>query len=182
MQKGKIKIKGSTTEERFKSIEKFIQHLFGRMHKTVTFAAPPIPISSFCERLSFDDNVMVRYICSFKGTIKNIIFFCDKIKKSQISLIVSIENSKGIIETKFKRKSGTVSKSSMEYDVEQGDRITIKAYSTIDSDITNAWIGFLINIDKSSYDFEQQNIDQLGSYYAKEIRALCEGSTEDEQE
>jgi len=168
---GKIfELTGKTTATKFRQIEKTLQHMLRRLHKTVTFAASPIPVSSFIEQAKKGD-IFLRYLAP-RGEIKSFTFYfeLDGAPSTEVQFRVTFAGDKESFSKDFGAKPNRANKARELVKVSNGTRVSIELLS--DVTITNVWCGFLLELDFKEYSYEQKNITQIELLYDKEIKEV----------
>ena len=166
----KIRLKGSTTEEKLRHVERILQQYSKRLNKKIIEKRLPFPISFYINQ-PVDGNLF-KYIFPFKGVIRDIVFVIEKfplddtereVKFIDINLSIKSESVEVKHNIKIKDKNYTLELSEK---VEKGDRISldIPKETLIPQGI---WVGFSFLPDLSTAKTEIKLIEE--DSYGEEI-------------
>ena len=136
----KVKIKGNSSDEKFKHVEKMITHLSeNRSGKYIVCSMPPIPVSSYNETVGADGDLL-KFMCPMKGSVKNVSFFCDTNKEKNVIIEWVVYKGKSEAIQELEVKTGKINSVKLKVDIVKGDMITIRLVS--DVVLSNIWVSF----------------------------------------
>ena len=166
-----IKIKGDTTEAKFAYIEKVLNRMSRRLHKTVIGVMPPIPVM-FSTEVPKGDGEIFTFLCPASGIITDV---CMVVKEfddqTPVEFIASVEGQTQGNSAKFKtRKNLTIVK--LDLLVKPGDLLTLK--TSMPDNIRGIWLSFLYQI--------RTNKSSQTKYIAEELFNLLEEENFDAEE
>lgn len=154
----RLKLKGETSGDKFAHLERILHHISQRIHKTVTYGIPPVPISFYALEMLEDQ---FRMMSPLEGVIPSLIFYCDKVGKGEeVEFFLRVENPDGMDKHWFSGKSGKTIVAEKEIQLKVGSRISIGIRSG-EEPITNVWIGFGIKPSTKEYDFTKIALEEF---------------------
>ena len=166
-----IKIKGDTNEQKFEYLEKVLNRMRRKLHKTVIGVMTPIPVM-FSTEVPRGDGEIFTFLCPASGTITDV---CMVVKEfddqTPVEFIASVEGQTQGSSAKFRtRKNLTIVELNLQ--VKPGDLLTLK--TSMPDNIRGIWLSFLyqMGINKSAQ----------ANYIADELYALIEEENFDAEE
>lgn len=161
-------VKGNTTEAKFKSIQRTLEHFYNRLHHTIIGAMPPVPISHFAE-LPEEDGTIWRYIFPLGGMLKvGVVYIEELLDDVPVEFTAKVNSIHGGAFHSFVTKRHSEVMVPM-LPVATGDRLV---FSTAEPDkVKGIWVGLLLEVKLSDMNKEHFVIDQF--------EKLLEGGMED---
>ncbi len=157
-------IKGSTPEEKFKSIDNILRRMNLKLQRTIIGVMPPIPISSYID-IPGSDRIILRYFFVSDGKITKGGIAVEKYNiKTSVKFSVTFNGPKAGRRYIFETRS-PLHLELMDMPIEAGDRLIVKV-DTVGTDDTHnvvegVWAGFLFEVDIKSMNKEEFLIDEL---------------------
>jgi len=151
-------VKGSTAEEKFKSINKVFEHMAIRLRKKVVGIMPPSPLFAYVTKAS-EDGVIARFVLPAKGKVTKIAMAVKKYAgKDGADFECGIVTQGNEFSYKFKTKK-PVELVDLDKDVEPGDVVYL---SISDPDLAEGIsIGMLYEIGRANSIIKHFLIDEL---------------------
>lgn len=158
-----------STEGNFKIIYTVLNRLLRKPAKKIVYAIPPLPVSFYAAAMTEDTTL--NHLCPLKSTGNTFIFRClaeAKVKEVVFDFNILRDNQR--ITYVFNVKSGRTLIDPREIEFFVGDRISICLIEP--SNVTDVWIGFLLNIDKAAYNYNKILIDELDKTMDEELKEI----------
>jgi hypothetical protein len=160
----KIKLKGKTTVDKLKHIEKILQHFSTRLRKSVVIVIPPIPVGCFV-RVPDVDGFLFAFPFSADGDVKNIYISAKvegtaKEKKQTFSITIMHECKNDSIRATELNKSGKAI-CEMNASISAGDVLYFYTQPEFIENLKDITVGFNINVSKKDCDVSKQSIEAL---------------------
>lgn len=162
-------VRGDTTEERFEFINRMLTRLARKSHKVAVGIIPPIPISSYVEKIPQDEGVF-RFIFPVPGKIVGGVIRIDQFpeKEKEIPFTVVLRAFGERITRELRVRNGWL-KVGLDLPMDAGD--TIEILNDWFDKVSGVWIGMLFQPEVSSADIKRimtEEFDKLEDKYAKE--------------
>ena len=142
-----IEIKGNDANEKFKHLERILQRIGRRVHRTFVGLIPASPVFGFVADPVAQPTVM-QAIFPADGTITKGAIYFGRMKNKLTAIDIRFEHKDGSVNYEFAvPKKGVVT--DFGYEVKAGARMSV---SVLDPDETvgDVWIGFMYEIDMKS--------------------------------
>ena len=160
----KIKLKGKTTADKLKHIEKILQHFSTRLRKSVVIVIPPIPVGCFV-RTSDVDGFLFAFPFSGDGMVSDIYISAkvegtatEKKQDFKITVMHECEND-NIKVAKLDKKGKAVCK--MDTVINAGDVFYFYTQPEFIKNLKDITVGFNIHVSKKDCDVSKQSIEAL---------------------
>jgi len=154
-------VKGSTSEEKFASINQTLKHFSRRLHKTIIGVMPSIPVFGYVEDVP-EDGVILRHLFLGKGRItRGYLCVEEYLDDKTVSFNVEIHGEVlGASYALDNRKTLLLVKPNLE--VAAGDRLILR--TELPPRIRKVWAGFLLDFgigDMSKKPYLLDHFDKL---------------------
>lgn len=134
-------IKGTTTEDRFRSINRIFQYVFPRLGKKITCAIPPVPILIECGK-GDEKGLLCEKLIPISGIITKV-FVRIKNLKGEVQFALVISNELGSNTFKFSTKKSLIIEE-VNYAITEGSLLTL--YTDSHEAFSNVYLSALINM------------------------------------
>lgn len=158
-------IKGSTSDEKFKSLETTLRHFSRRLSHKVVGLVPATPIIRFV--VPGEDGVILNMICPAKGKITQGCVYVESGEKS-VPLCLQLKRGGKTEGNAYDIKANVPMPFRFDTEVELGDMITLwidepEVDGARVSRVRSVWLGFLYEISRglSSVDIPIEHITKL---------------------
>ena len=159
-----IKLKGNTPEEKFTHIERILNRMSRKLHKTVIGIVPPVPIMMSVEVPV--SNVLFNALIPAKGVITDVCLLVRYYtEKTGVVFEAGIAGQKLSSSVKFTTRS-IVTVKTINLEVSAGDILTFKTESP--EQIRGIWLSFLYQIGSNKADHIPYLIDELNTIIEEE--------------
>ena len=162
----KIILKGKTSEEKFKHIERFLSMFQRRLHKTMVGIIPPTMIPVNC-RTPMEDGSILSYAVPASGELLRAVMVINKFQAQDGKMVkfsYGVTNDSGDFSKTFETKK-RVFIADLKMDVKTGDVLNLKVLDPKNDDgswkVEDIWVTFLFNIGIKDSVVKQQAFDQL---------------------
>lgn len=153
-----IRIKGNSPAEKFDHLERILQRMARRTHKTFVGLVPSAPVFGFAAD-PMENPVVMQAIFPVDGTITKGAIFFGRMKAKQVAISIKFDladwNARYGLAVP---KKGVVT--DFGYEVKAGTRMTVSVDSP-DEDTGDVWIGFMYEVDVKSMTQIKIPFDQI---------------------
>ena len=153
-----ITIKGETTEQKFKHLERILQRFSRRLHKTVIGLIPASPVFGYCENPDRDSTVLM-VIFPADGIITQSAAKADICGKNA-RIIVDVTSGDETFTKSFPLKSRAVVEK-VDFPIKAGDTLTVVVGSPEDEVVEGVWVGLLYQVGMKDLTNTKFLIDQF---------------------
>jgi len=153
-----IKLKNGSVDVKFKQIERILNRMSRKLHKTVIGVMPPIPIMSSVYAPN-DDGTIGTFLLPGQGMITDVCMYVQNFEgEGPVEFEASIKGEVVGAHTRFRtRKNLNIQKLDMQ--VFPGDILTVKTLTP--ERITGIWIAFLYQLKIDRKGTEKFLVDEL---------------------
>lgn len=142
-----FKLEGKNPDEKFKFIERILQRMARRTHRTFVGLVPASPVSGFVAD-PVTNPIVMQAIFPADGIITKGAIFFGRMKSKQTPIDIRFDIRDESANYAFAvSKKGVVT--DFDYKVEAGTRMTVSVLDP-DEDTGDVWIGFMYEIDMKS--------------------------------
>lgn len=170
-----LKIKGGSPEEKFNHLEKILQRISRRLHKTIVTVVPPSPMFSYTEKPS-EEGIITRCVFPANGKVTRLCLaiseFTDKervVFDVELQRVDIYGNTLEKLQRSFNTRKN-IEVADVNFDVKVGDCLTLSTISP--EKIKGIWVSVLYIIDMPD--------GVMNSISYDEIDKLIEAGMEDE--
>jgi len=153
-------VKGSTSDEKFASINQTFKHFSRRLHKTIVGVMPPSPIFNYVEEVP-EDGILLRCILPGHGRIiRGCLCVEEYLDDKTVSFVAEVHGSSGMVSHVFDtRKKLLLVEPNLS--VAAGDRLVLR--TEVPPRVRRVWSGFLFEFEIRDMAKEHYLIDQFES-------------------
>mgnify|MGYP000046419715 CR=1 FL=1 len=150
-----MKIKGHSTEEKFRSVETALNRLSKKVsNKGSSVVYPLVPLSFYISELP-EDGIVVRYMFPAQGTLTRVVMLAPELNvgKEKLSLEVFLFNEAGAMTQDFYVKSRYVEEL-IDHPVKTGDRMFLKA------DKVPIWVSLIYQVNPTGKELKNARVQE----------------------
>lgn len=161
-------VKGSTTDAKFTSINKTLQHFSRRLHRTVLTISPPYPILHYVDQPG-PDGVVYRFVAPVPGVITKGCVVIDRVPENcNVNIFATVIEGGDQTTVAFPIKAGKPLLMEPNFKVSAGSRISLSV--KCDEEIGGIWVGFAYQIDRAESESKNVLIDELEKLTEKGLK------------
>lgn len=154
-----FEIKGDTPEKKFKNLERILQRMQRRLHKTVVGLVPASPVFGYCADPAND--AIIRAIFPADGLITKVAVFFGRRGKANPNIEIRLERMDGTSHESYTvsiPKKGLVAE--VNYSIKAGTRVQAIVVDP-DEEVGDVWVGFLYEVGIKDMTKNQIAIEQF---------------------
>jgi len=153
-----IEIKGETTDQKFKHLERILQRFSRRLHRTVVGLIPASPIFGYCES-SIKDAIVLRAIFPADGVITHTAMRAEKCHKGSLVVVNIVSSDEELTKTFPLKAKATMQK--VDFLVKAGDSLVIEVADESEEGALGVWVGLLYQVGMKDLTSTKFLVDQF---------------------
>ena len=180
--KRELAVKGSTLEEKMKSVEVILQRMSRKMTQKVIGILPVSPVFDFAH-FPDPDGIIMRRLFPVSGRVTKAGIAFDSKGKKPIKLTFRVENDiflRSFSSAYMIKKKADVLE--VNFDIKAGDKITVGIELEEDEIVEGIWIGFVFEVALKDMSQKEFLLEELERMVEEEVEYASEGKETQERE